>query len=44
MDNQKIRPDPLKASIDWIEKPVSAGDVWERQIRIIGNGPMKQHM
>lgn len=48
-DDQKIKADLLKANIDWIKNPASAGHfggVWERQIRSIRNmmnGLLKEH-
>ena len=40
MDDQKIKAELLKESIDWIKNPASASNfdgVWERQIRSIRN-------
>ena len=40
MDDQKIKAELLKESVDWIKNPASAsnfGGVWERQIRSIRN-------
>ena len=49
MDDQEIKAELLKESIDWIKNPASAsnfGGVWERQIRSIRNamnGPIREH-
>ena len=49
MDDQEIKAELLKESIDWIKNPASAsnfGGVWERQIRSIRNvmnGLIREH-
>ena len=49
MDDQKIKAELLKESINWIKNPASAsnfGGVWERQIRSIRNvmdGLIREH-
>ena len=49
MDDQEIKAELLKESIDWIKNPASAsnfGGVWERQIRAIRNvmnGLIREH-